>query len=532
MKRVPRQQIVMELDGAWLVAIQATIDGDSVTTTDWCAVARPERVTQDDAAAVGTWVGETLRANGMSSKDVVCVASRGDVVLKTMSLPKSEDESDPAAIGEMVRLQMLRQLTVGGDGSSTDYIELGEEARDQGASVVSVLAGTMPGERMRWWRDMCAAAGLTISRVGLRCFGIAACAASVSQRRDGPVLAVVPGLASVDLSVIEAGRLRFARSTDGGVPLGAPEDVFVAFSERTTVEARRTWASYRATRTGADLESVICLDSSAEAKSLASVIGTALNCASETIARPSGVTVPESVPVHLRPLASSLAGLLVEVSLGLETIDFANPRRAPDRAARQRSLVLAAVTGAVVIGGGAYVASNQSLGAMRQQLAQLREKESELRQQRTAMLVKHARVNNLEQWGGGGGVDWISHFGEIVTVLPDSKDAQLNEMTGKASFLPGFTPKKDTVYPSGEWRTTGESVFTFSGDLDRRQVLADLRERLLEAGHYHIENRGPDNETRFAIDLIASLPAAKPAASDATKPAANQKPATQPTEGR
>src|SRR2546421_341402 len=73
--------------------------------------------------------------------------------------------------------------------------------------TVGVLAGAMPADRVRWWREIASGAGLNLRRIGLRCAGGAALLAELSQRRAGPIMGVSVGAGSTEFVIVEDGQM-------------------------------------------------------------------------------------------------------------------------------------------------------------------------------------------------------------------------------------------------------------------------------------------------------------------------------------
>src|SRR5690606_25848000 len=95
-----------------------------------------------------------------------------------------------AELPGMVRLQMLRQLTVSPDTASIDFAEIPSAGSGHGANLaqpsgLTVLSGALQGDRLEWRRAVAAGAGIKLGRVALKSAGAAALLAALSQRRGG-----------------------------------------------------------------------------------------------------------------------------------------------------------------------------------------------------------------------------------------------------------------------------------------------------------------------------------------------------------
>lgn len=511
---------VLELDGTRLTAVTALVSNGRVEVTRWLSAVLPETVAVDDAMAVGHWIGSEFRRAGLPRGRVLLAVARGDIVLKQLSIPAGADASD-ADIAGVVRLQLVRQLTMPLDGAVIDYAAGGEE----GAARL-VLAGAMPAERVAWCRDVAKAAGMKLRRIGLRCFGAAALLADLSQRRAGPVLGVSIGAGSTEFVVVDDGQMVLARAADLARPGSRAE--IDSFAERVAVEAKRTWMSFRAMRAGVEGPVAVALGEGDLAKRVAERCAAALEARGETLAIPASVTCPSHMPESDRAAAAPLVGLLLEQVVGRPTLDFANPRKLPDTAARRRQLAMAGVLGLILLGGGAYVGASQKLASIEHEITMLRERESKLRGQRDRMAIDHARVTHAELWSGAR-IDWMAHLKALGDQLPEPSVARLEEIRGRMAGDGVFAPS-GSAYLSGKWTTRQVGVFDLTGVMDDRRAAEQLRDRLLSGGVYAVEVRGADVENRFSLELSTDLaappsiepPGEPPPANGEAKPAASE----------
>jgi len=492
-----KEVTVIELDGSRLSALCAHVTPGGVDITRWHTAVRPESIAGEDAKAVGEWLGKELKDAGLPRSRVVLAMARNDVVLKPLTLPAS-DEVNEDSIAGAVRLQMVRQLTMSMEGTAIDYTVMPN--RTDG--TMGVIAGAMPGPRVQWARDVAAAAGCKLVRIGLRCTGASALLAELSQRRSGPVLGIAVGAMTTEFVVVEDGQMMLAR----GAELPRPSDTgeYEAFVQRLAVEAKRTWMSYRSATPGLEVDLVAVLGDGLLARQVGAACGKGLNVPGEIVPLPTVAACSCNVPEADRGTMAALAGLLVEGVVGKPGLDFANPRKAPDFAARRRQGVLAAAFLLIVAGGFGYVASKKSLGSMESELQVLKSEEGRLKKQVDQYLALDARVNHIEQWKNAR-VDWLPHIRKLSDTLPSPHDSVTDEFTGKMLVSTYYDPKGKTQYPGGEWGTRVNTVFDLAGKVDNRTIASGLRERLLADKIYTVESRGPDTPDRYSVELATHL---------------------------
>lgn len=512
--------VALCLDLNRLVAVAGHESSGRFRMKGWISAKAPAGLDMRDAAKVGEWVGAELVTGGMAGARLAIAVPRGDVVLKRLKFPKVDGSSGDELAG-MVRLQMARQLTMAIEGTAIDYVSI-EGAAD--ASVIDVLAGALPADRMQWYQDMAKAAGCPIARVGLRASGAAALVAAASQKRNGPVLAVALGWGTIEFLVVKDGQLVFARAADSGLEsAGEGEN---ALGAKIAVEAKRTWMSYRVGDEAAAVEAVVVPGSGALAHEAGEACGKALEMPWEQAAIPGSIEFPGQMSEADRLVAAPLIGLLAEESFARRSLDFANPRKAPDRAAARRQRVLAAVFGLIVVGGGGYVYSDLEISRARTRLTEAQARTKMLRADYNDYLKDHARLSHIEKWIGAG-FDWLAHARWLSEQMPDPRQAQLDRLAGGSGINVDLIPK-DGRYDVSGWQVRQVAKFSIEGKARQREVWNELRDRLVTSPVYQVETKGADLADRFAMELTTSLPApedAKPPAKSApTPPVAGAKP--------
>jgi hypothetical protein len=319
--------------------------------------------------------------------------------------------------------------------------------------------------------------------------------ADLSLRRSGPVLGVCPAAGGVELVVIEEGRLVHARQVDLHVgPAGR--------AERVVVEAKRTWMSHAGAKAD-DLEAVAVLGDEAEDRRLAERCAAALGCVPEVVRATPVAALPPGVPAHDRGPLLALMGLLVEEAAGRRTLDFANPRRAPDRAADVRRQALVAALAGILVVGGFYVVADVQVGKARRELDLLRAKEKELAAEYAQFLTEHARISNVETWRSAG-ADWLAHLEGLGAKWPGAQGATLDDLSGHLVSRAEYQPRKG--YPDGSWALRQQVSFDLSGRTADRDVVSALRDSTLQEGLFTVESRGADTPDRFSLRLTTSKP--------------------------
>lgn len=499
-----RTVVAVSLDHDRVCAVSAAVGGGTVSVKAWLTAQVPPEVDVKNAAAVGTWLGGELDRAGLPRGRMVIAAPRGEVVLKRLKLPRGEGARAEELAG-MVRLQMARQLTMALEGTAIDYVPIGPEQEEgaQAPASMAVLAGALPGDRMAWYREFAKAAGCKIERLGLRAAGVSALLADISQRHSGPVLGISIGLGSIEFVVVEDGQLVFARAADGGLASGQNGEGEAAFVQRVAVEAKRTWMSYRVGEGSAEVDAVVVPGEGKLATELGQRCGEALEMGWQLAATPGATEYPSEMPEADRLVAAPLMGLLAEGILARRTLDFANPRKAPDLAAAKRQKAMLAVLGVIVVAGVGYLVADAQLSKLKRKVDEAAGRGGVLKAEYSDYLKEHARLNHLKQWTAAG-TDWLAHTKWLSDQMPDPRQALMDEITGTLKAGVEFVPNQGR-YDMDGWRVRQVAAIAIQGQITQRELANDLRDRLVSSGVFqNVESKGADVADRFEFLLTTS----------------------------
>lgn len=488
-----KSSVLLSLDRDGVVAVWGEVSGGRVQVKAWVNARLPREIDGADASAVGAWLRQTLRDAGITARAAVFAVPRANVVLKRLTLPRPED-GEEADLAGMVALQMSRQLTMPMQGAVIDFLPI--DLPD--AADTTVLAGALPGDQVTWCRSVAKAAGLRVKGIHLRGEGAAALLAELSHRQDGALIGVAIAGDTVELVVIEEGRLVSSRGVD--VPTGDDP----AFAQRLAVEAKRTWMSYRGTRDSAEVECVAVLGSGARVEAVGAACGRELELPWSRVGLPGMVDLPEELrhAEAVLPLVP-LIGLFVGQLASREWLDFANPRRAPDRAARVRQAALLGVFAVIVVGGGAYVWGLNRLAALDGRISAEKTRNEKLVERYSQHVRQKARLEHVERWSGLG-VDWLAHLEWIGDQMPADGSALVDQIDGSLEATVVFA-SRERQYTTGTWSQRQESRFRLQGRSQQRAAADELRGRLVEDRVYRVDTTGPDVPNRFDFTLVTGL---------------------------
>lgn len=449
---------------------------------------------------VGPWLRQALRDAGIATTRAIFAAPRGDVVLKVLELPTVGIQGE-TEICEAVRLQMSRQLTMPIEDSIIDSLtlEAGEDAR-----MTNVLVGAIHRERVSWYREVARHAGLKLAGVRLRSGGIA----RLTSGLEGPVLVIAGGLDTTDYVVADRGRVLFARSVElkhaipeVAIPLMREEgsEPEPDLAQRTAVEAKRTWMSYRVSQRAEDVRAILVMGCGSGAGEVCARCRALLDLPARSL------DLPESVKVRPNLDPDTLGTFLPLIGLGAPSVnpgglDFLNPRRPPDLGARRRQLVLAGIFGLIVVGGAGYLYRQDRLDALNAVKSARQSQLDDLAGEYRRYLVERARAENIRRWNAMD-ADWVGHLSWLSERLPDPR-VSLADRVNMA--LAGEVKYEGRSFPGGQWSSVNRVAIDVSGKVNDRSIALTLRERLLEAGLFTVVNRGPDVADRYNYELTTN----------------------------
>ncbi len=487
--------LIFDIEAGHLLAVEVDL-GRNNTVRLRRAVHAAVEGDERDAEHVGRWLRGVLDENGITAKSAIFSVSRGEVFIKRIEQPAGV--LDRAERHEMIHLQMSRQASPTSAENVIDY-DAGDD--DNGP----ITAAAMPVERVVWRRTLSKAAGLKLDGIRLRSAGVRAIL-SKADHDARSALVIAPGLGSLELLVIESGRLVFSRSIDAVLPLSTDQRALEHYAERVAVEAARTWVSYRVSPDGREVERLVVLG----AEPLAGIVARA---ASERLELPEEVFTPDVLldadgeidPLVLTP-AIPLAGLPLCKPLRVPVLDFANPTRPPDTRAGLRQAVLASLLGLIVLIGAGYLVAQNRLADERAALAVLREDHDKARDRYIQSQLAGARLGHIRAWTDRS-IDWFDHLDHVVAEMPPPNEAVLSKLAVEITHRAVFKEGGRLNDPSA-WTAESTLAISLAGRVRHRAEAERFRQRLLDSGVYTVTSQGPEVEDRFAFQITTDAPAA------------------------
>lgn len=498
------RHVVVELDGDRLSAVCADVKNDGILLRRWHSATCPKDVDATDEKALLAWAGAQLKAWKLGNAGATFGVPRAEVVLKRLHLTGAGDASE-ADLAGIVALQMSRQLSLAMQDPVFDFVSLGGESS---GSSRDVLAAALPGSRLEWLRSLAKAGGLRLQRVALRAEGVATLVANGAPDEAGAVLGIGIGASTTEFVVVDDGELQFARAAEIAKGHSDPD----VFAEQVAVEMKRTWMSYRMSSDSSDVERVLVLGSREVSALVATRCARELDVDATVVAQPEFVAATDDIGEEERLQALPLVGLLAQKLVGTSQLDFAHPRRVPDRSVAIRRRAMLAVLGAIVLAGIGYVLAEGELHRLERRKDHLQGQWNELRSEYADALRRDARAAHAENYVEAG-ADWISHIRWLSDAMPDPSDALVDQVRASLAASVTFRPRvtesdgrRVVQYSGGTWSHAQSMAILIEGRVRDRATADELRDKLINSGVYVVDTRGADAEDRFSFQLTTTEP--------------------------
>ncbi len=459
---IPRLVVAVEFDAGRLrlAAFRRTRRGPRFLAVSSAPL--DEAVDPTDAGAIGEAIAAELAALRLTGAALVMNVPRGEVILKPLALPAGTTEAE---IPSMVQYMVPSQLPFAADEAVVDHARTvhmvaDEEAPD--ADAVNVLAVAARASTVEFYRQVAAAAGAPLLRLGLRGEAIGRCIRHcVAAAPDEPVAVVNVTAGAVEIDVFVDGRMAFSRSAPVTLPAedASPEQrraVVAAIVREATLSVQ----SYQTTQGGAEtLGGVLVAGDTGLEDDLTAALAEHLPpCERFHPAAALSLATDSDASAH----AALLGAAMIDIG-DREAFNLLDPKRPIVQHDGRRDKVAAAAIIAILVLFGAGFGRHlylKDLKAEDQRLAQ-KVREAEKAEEKTEKLV--ASVRAIEQWKDAS-VDWLGHLVYLSAVLPDARRIYLDELN-----------------------TRDDGKIDFTVCATDREVIEELRNRLFTTRGYRLE---------------------------------------------
>ena len=303
-----------------------------------------------DVPNVATLINNVLKMNKMPDKEAIVSISSNLTIFKEMTVPKSKGQD----LQKVVKLQMQQELNLD-DSYSVSYIIVGE-ITGEGEPAYKILATACPYEIVNSYREVFKLLSISLKSVMIGCNCITkVLLADTKIKSKMPLLAVQIDNNFISLNLYEQGQLSFSRfASIDAADYGYSDDyVFEAVNENIF----RMLQFHRSRNTGEAIENVIFYGDTHEYVRLTDEL-------EKLDLKTSLINVPPQIHGHENlefSLYANAIGAMFKRSKETEKINLLETDLGTTMKYKVRDesagnvFLIAAIAGAVLIGGGAWL---------------------------------------------------------------------------------------------------------------------------------------------------------------------------------
>ena len=424
----------IDVDGQVLRVVQTS--GGAITRVAAGQLEFPPDANHSDPNVLGRAIAATLNRMGGSIGPVVMGIPRQMVVLRTLTLPATEDEGELAS---MVHFQIGRDLPFRLDEAVIDFTIRQEtvpnaDAQDPEAKF-EVLVAAVKRDVVEFYEQTADAARVKLESLGWLSYAnarsLAAC--HVAELNDGVALVSLrPDEVSVEVIAGEA--LLFSRgasirqqhedaSPSEGETVEAPP--IASYGDAATIEVVRSLHSYGGMEPHVNVSRVVVTGATGHEPEVVEALKGRITIPCSLLDPAEAMRLPEGAREEA---AGSIAALGLALSAadpeGLP-FDFLNPKRPPVQRDTRRLRVLAGIATAaavlIVFFGARKHYVDKRLQTYRALQAELtKEEKNRLQYRRTRQ-----QAATLKEWAGES-QNWLEHYAYLSAILPPSDEIYIN----------------------------------------------------------------------------------------------------------
>jgi hypothetical protein len=401
--------IIIEWDRDRLVVAQGTFSGSKASLN--LLRVFPRAADSQDTLSLVQALQELFPAQSeRSRRQVSVVLPRQLVTIHRVQLPQVSD----ADIPDMLRMQAALKLTVPVESVILDFTPLPIQP---GSPTRDVLLVTIPAEQLGLVRRTLSDAQLELAEARVSAWSLTQtlARAGVTSADAG-----APGVDVVTLLRRDGLELTFLRGNTvlcvhSGSAWSSIDDL-----ERT-VRAELSRARLSAAEVLADqpIRRLLLIGDPQAAGAVSDQVATKLGNATVERIDPaeSLVAIPADAPVSAVDAASLAGALLGRTATPVEIVDFASPRKAPEKRDLRRVKLLAGALVGVVLFGSVYMWRQNRISALQRQKSALALENNDLREKLEAGSRDLEYAEKIGRWVDRD-IEWLDEFARLRDLMP------------------------------------------------------------------------------------------------------------------
>jgi Tfp pilus assembly PilM family ATPase len=405
----------LDFDGDQFTVVSATTRSGRVRIQRALAWEEKQNLTLATSKALGQSLRDHLKAERIGPAPVLACVPRDRLILKELSYPPVPAADEPA----IVRFQVLRDLTTSPENVVIDYLKSPERsATGEQRALVLVL----PRELLAAYRELCAAAGLTLAALVPRPFATAICLGQqMSSESNG---AYQPGSAVAVLSLadrwaefclVKDRELVLARTV--APPARGEESALVG-------EIRRNLAVYSGQGSHLPVQALYVAEGGRQANTVADRLRTTLAIPVYRLDPFAGLA-DENLPRERRgAFAGAVGALHAQAQFSTLPINFLRPKEPKPARDPNKARAIAAVAAIVVLTLGTTAVGWSMLAARDRELTALNVVKLSLDGQLQQLQDDERRINAVEEWTKTR-IIWLDELYDLAERFPEGNAARL-----------------------------------------------------------------------------------------------------------
>ncbi|MCB9850582.1 MAG: pilus assembly protein PilM [Phycisphaerales bacterium] len=448
-----RWVLAIDWDAQQLRLVEASMRRQKVHVREMQVADIPPDTDMSNPEAVGAVLRLALDQLEIRTKHVILDVPRDQALLTTLNLPAASPDEMPA----LVEFQIAKELPFPLAEAVVDFAMPDLE----GASgKVDVLVATVRREVVRFYERTCAAAGLTLDRLGLRPYANkVAVGEFLGREHAGCTMIVDVGPRLTEIDIIADGNLAFSRAASVLIgpmtPLGADtvggdevrepgegegssiirfpnsdegHDPVDRVVESLLVEVTRSLAAFRAQTEGRELDNVVVGGSVGIEARLAEALGRKLRTSVELYHPGDQFQWRKEPGPDVRAFSAALGLVMGHGDRGSLHFDFLHPKKTVttvERRLRKAPLVAAAVALFVIAGVGFYM---KTIAPKQREIAELEARIKDVKSAIKDLKEYRERVIEPVKQFEDEQVVWLDELARLVELMPDNKNAVLTRL--------------------------------------------------------------------------------------------------------
>ncbi len=447
----------------------------------WIDESIPEEL---DERARGEWLRAAIKDSGMPSGKVLLVLPRREAVLVQLDIEVPEDAS-VADLHGMARVRLGTQSTIDAQRCVMDVVH---------TSGSSYTVCAVPGDVADRTREELRSAGRSIAGMTTRSAGL-----GVMAGIDGVKMMILAGEREVELAVVSGGVPILTRQLNRNGDMANDAAKIVSEAHRAETSARMLTGIEPFSRIVMHADGAIGPELSKQVQ------------AELSIPLLKYEPAQRGVPAEIWPLMA-LAQAGGEAVLNLRRVMPAKGLRVP---AVRIAIGLSSLA-AILLIGSMIVLSGQK-DALRKRVATLRNELSQLQSKNREHLREEARLVHLQSFIESDS-KWTDEIASLSEILPE-RGVVVDRLIGTESRAVSFSAARTGQgrrYEGGKWTSTALTEFDLHASVENRNLVQEVRQRLIDDPRFEVESKGPELPDRFVFRVTVTPE--KPSQSTEEKP--------------